>query len=83
MALAGGSAEHTRERLAQHLAALLERGVDEGEGRPPLGLGAGLGRALEADEHRVDVRHRPEHLRETWPAVRQRPYQAAFTLGAP
>src|SRR5688572_22190148 len=59
--LGGGrrrTAEHAREGLAQHLASLLERRVDEREGRQPLGFGAGLDAPLEADEHRVDVRHR-------------------------
>ena len=60
---AAESAEHLGERLPQHLAPLTEGGVDEREGVDPLRLGAGqLAARSNADQDRVDVRHRPEHL---------------------
>jgi hypothetical protein len=78
------AAQHLRERLPEHLAPLLERGIHDREGAAPLLVAPPhLGVALEPDQHAVDVRHRPEDRRDTVPASRQGPYQAAFTLGAP
>src|SRR5690606_31645360 len=49
-----GAAEEPAQSLPQHLAPLLERGVDEGERAPALDVvAAGSGGALEGDEHGV------------------------------
>src|SRR5690349_11401711 len=48
----GRTAEHVRQGLAEHLAPLLERRVDDREGAQALLFrAAGLGIPFEADEH--------------------------------
>ena len=79
----GRVAEDRRERLPQHLAALLERRIDEGEGARRSVFVAGL-RVVPLERRRAPSRRSgtgQNTCRLTLPAVRQAPYQAAFTLG--